>query len=192
MKHLRSATIVALSALALGACKKKTPAESPTPDAGVETSASEQARADTLAAERMRLEQERAATEAATARVRETLTEIVYFDYDSENLSAEAEEELRTKAAILRENPEVTLRIAGHADARGSTEYNLALAQRRAESVRDFLGGYGIAGDRFEVISYGKEQPRVEGDTEDAYAQNRRAEFVVTGGEASLGSASLR
>lgn len=71
----------------------------------------------------------------------------------------------------------------GHADERGSTEYNLALSQRRAETVRDFLTGYGIAATRISTIPYGEERPRVEGTGESVWAQNRRAEFAITGGQ---------
>lgn len=184
---LRSVATVALIALTAGGCKKKTPAEGPTPEAafpaGVD--AGGQARADSLSLERERLARERDAREAASARARADLTEMIHFDYDSDDLTPRAQELLRAKAAILRDNPGVTLRVEGHADQRGSTEYNLALGQRRAEAVRDFLGGYGISADRVTTTSYGKERPLVEEDSETAYAQNRRAEFVMTGGELS-------
>ncbi|HET7230660.1 MAG TPA: OmpA family protein, partial [Longimicrobium sp.] len=88
-----------------------------------------------------------------------------------------------TKAIVLRSNPGVRIRIEGHADQRGSTEYNLALGQRRAEAVRAYLVNLGIDGSRLATTSYGKERPLVEGDDEDAWARNRRAEFSVTGGQ---------
>ncbi len=119
---------------------------------------------------------------AALSRVREELTDIVYFEYDSDQLTAEAEARLRAKAAIMRANRGVQLRVEGHADERGSTEYNLALAQRRAETVRNFLAGYGIESGRIGTLSYGKERPLVEGTGESVWARNRRAEFVITGG----------
>lgn len=189
---IRSAAILVLAVLALGACRRKTPAAGPALTGDGSASGMDGARADSLAAERARLERERELRLADAERVRAALTETVYFAYDSEDLTAEAEERLRAKAAILRENPGVQLRIEGHADARGSTEYNLALAQRRAESVRDFLAGYGIAADRVETVSFGKERPAVEGESEDAYALNRRAEFSVTSGIDSLGGSAIR
>ena len=122
---------------------------------------------------------------AQLARAQEVLTSVVYFDYDSDQLTAETEERLQMKASILRANPTMQLRVEGHADERGSTEYNLALGQRRAESVRTFLAGYGIQANRLGTISYGKERPAVEGSTETAWSRNRRAEFAVTAGEIS-------
>ena len=79
--------------------------------------------------------------------------------------------------------PTVRLRFEGHADERGSTEYNLALGSRRAESVRDFLSGFGIMANRFTTTSFGEERPAVNRMDESAWAQNRRVEFVITGGQ---------
>jgi peptidoglycan-associated lipoprotein len=110
---------------------------------------------------------------------------MVFFEYDSDQLTGEAEARLRTKAAIMRANPAVRIRVEGHADERGSTEYNLALGQRRSETVRSFLAGYGIDAGRVGTLSYGKERPMVEGTGEAVWARNRRAEFVVTGGDIS-------
>lgn len=191
---LRQATILALVGLTLVGCKKRTPADAqgPTPVAGMDDAARERARADSIAAaeaERLRAERARA---AEAARVREILTELVYFDYDSEQLTEETQDRLRAKAAILRANPSIRLRIEGHADERGSTEYNLALGQRRAEAVRTFLAGYGITPDRLPTISYGKERPLVEGSGEAVWARNRRAEFVVTAGEVVTIPAEVR
>ena len=149
--------------------------------------AADRARADSIAAaERARREAEERDRAAGIARVREALADIVYFDYDSDDLTAEAEAKLRTKAAILRANPTLEIRVDGHADERGSTEYNLALSQRRAETVRDFLTGYGIAASRITTIPYGEERPRVEGTGEAVWAQNRRAEFAITGGQITV------
>ena len=75
--------------------------------------------------------------------------------------------------------------IEGHADERGTREYNLALGERRANSVKNFLAGQGVAADRISVISYGKERPAVEGSDESAWAQNRRAVTVLVGAAAS-------
>ena len=183
---LRQVGVVAVALLALGACKKAQPEVSPAP---VENNADAlaRARADSIAAaeaaqRRAREEAERARAQAI-ARTREALTQMVFFSYDSEALTPEAEALLQAKAAILRANPSLEIRVEGNADERGSTEYNLSLGQRRAESVRTFLSGYGISGDRVGTLSYGKERPLVEGNSEEAWSQNRRAEFVVTGGD---------
>jgi len=182
----RQASVLALVALTLVGCKRRTPAEGPTPDPSAlvdDQAARDRARADSIAAAEAAALRARQATAAEAARVRESLTDLIYFEYDSEQLTAESQDRLREKAAILRANPGIRLRIEGHADERGSTEYNLALGQRRAESVRTFLSGYGIPSDRLPTISYGKERPLVEGSSEAAWARNRRAEFVVTAGE---------
>jgi peptidoglycan-associated lipoprotein len=195
--RLRPLAAVALFALATAACHKK-PRTSPTPSPSAADSAvmaqRERQRADSIAmaqrardegerAERDRAERERQAREQATSGVREALTQMVFFDYDSDELTADAQSILQRKADILRANPTLRLRIEGHADERGSTEYNLALGQRRAEAVRAYFGGYGIDAGRFGTISYGKERPLVEGTGEEAWSKNRRAEFVIAGGE---------
>ena len=198
---LRHALAIATLVTTAAACHKK-PQSSPTPggpSAADSAVAAQQARqrADSIAmadraraerdrAERERLERERAAREGATSDLRAALTERVYFDYDSDELTQAAEDLLQRKAAILRANPSVRLRIEGHADERGSTEYNLALGQRRAEAVRAYFGGYGIDAGRFTTISYGKERPLVEGTGEDAWSRNRRAEFGILAGELAV------
>jgi len=188
---LRHAAVLALVAFSAGACKKKsppaitaTPTAASTNDDAALRAAREQARRDSLAAaERAARETSERERVARAARVREALSDIVYFEYDSDQLTPEAQEKLRMKADILRANPSLQLQVAGHADERGSTEYNLALAQRRAETVRDFMTGYGIDTGRIGTISYGEERPIVEGTEESAWARNRRAEFSITGGE---------
>ncbi len=189
---LRHVVVLAVAALAVAGCKKRRPADGPVNDPVASDSVAERERADSVAREeRIRRERDRAradslaTVERERARVREALSEMVFFEYDSFDLTQDAQDRLRAKAEILRANPGVTLRVEGHADQRGSTEYNLALGQRRAEAVRVFLEGYGIEGDRLATLSYGKERPLAEGEAEDTFARNRRAEFVVTGGEVS-------
>ncbi len=193
--RLRHIAVLSLSIVALGACRKReAPPAAPAP-AVDDAAARAQARADSIAAaERMRLEAEERerARAAELAGARETLTDVIYFEYDSDQLTSEAEDRLRTKASILRANPSVELRIEGHADERGSTEYNLALGQRRAESVKNFIVGYGIEGGRVNTISYGEERPAVEGDDESAWSRNRRAAFDVTAGQISTVPSEVR
>ena len=112
---------------------------------------------------------------------RRTLEAVVQFDYDEAVITAAAERLLRAKLPILRNSPTVRLRLEGHADERGSTEYNLALGSRRAESVREFLSGFGISASVFTTTSFGEERPAVNRSDEAAWAQNRRVEFVITG-----------
>jgi peptidoglycan-associated lipoprotein len=107
---------------------------------------------------------------------------MVFFDYDMSEIRSDAEASLRAKLAILRASPQVQLRIEGHADDRGSTEYNMALGNRRAEAVRQFLVGFGLAENRFEIVSFGEGRPLQQGSNEAAWARNRRAQFVITAG----------
>lgn len=167
-------------------CSRNRPAAATPPPAASNDDAAARARADSIAAADLaRRQAEERERQGQLARAREILTNVVYFEYDSDRLTSEAEDRLRTKAAVMRANPAVAVRIEGHADERGSTEYNLALGQRRAESVRTFLTGYGVTGQRVATISYGKERPVAEGSNEAAWARNRRAEFAVTAGEVS-------
>jgi peptidoglycan-associated lipoprotein len=188
---LRHAAALALIPLAMAACRKRPPATAPGTDstasagasAGADSArAAEEARRRAEAAETELIERQRRERESALAPVREALTEIVFFEYDSDEIRGEAETKLRTKAEILRANPGVRLRIEGHADQRGSTEYNLALGQRRAEAIKAWLGAYGIDESRFVTLSYGKERPLDDGESESALARNRRAEFAIAGG----------
>ena len=82
---------------------------------------------------------------------------------------------LKHLAQWMQEHPEVRLRVAGHADERGTREYNLALGERRATVVRSYLAASGVAGERLDTVSYGKERPAVVGSNEAAWAKNRRA-----------------
>ena len=108
-------------------------------------------------------------------------SELVYFDFDSAALTAAAREVLQRKAAFLKKHPEVQVTIEGHCDQRGSSDYNLGLGQRRADSVKNYLMDLGIAGNRLATISYGKEQPLDPGMNEEAWAKNRRAHLVIGG-----------
>lgn len=114
-----------------------------------------------------------------------TLAERIQFALDRSDLSPEARTTLAAKAEILRASPNVMLRISGHADERGSDEYNLALSKRRAAEAKRFLTQQGVDSTRLETVGYGEEQPLDTGATEPAWAVNRRAEFSVIGGALS-------
>jgi peptidoglycan-associated lipoprotein len=113
---------------------------------------------------------------------RAALEERIYFGFDQWDLSPAARAILGTKVEILRTAPAITLRVEGHADERGSDEYNLALSNRRASEVKRFLVQQGVDANRLEVVGYGEEQPMETGHDERAWSTNRRAEFRVTGG----------
>ena len=108
----------------------------------------------------------------------------VYFDLDSYSVSPEAYPRLDAQAAWLQRYPQVTVRIEGNADERGTREYNLALGARRAESIRNYLIERGVPAGRIDTISFGKERPIAEGSTEDAWARNRNGHTaIVTGAQ---------
>ncbi len=103
----------------------------------------------------------------------------VFFDYDKSDLSPEARATVEALAVWMSSYPATTIGIEGHCDERGTREYNLALGERRASSVQDYLVALGIASNRLSTISYGKERPAVLGSNEESWAQNRRGVFVV-------------
>ena len=103
----------------------------------------------------------------------------VYFDLDSYQVRADGAAILQQQAQILNANPEVMVRIEGHADERGTREYNIALGERRANAARDYLLAQGVPAARLLVTSWGKERPVATGSDESAWAQNRRSVTVV-------------
>jgi peptidoglycan-associated lipoprotein len=104
----------------------------------------------------------------------------VFFEYDSDELSSDAQRTLDEDATVLKRNATWTVTIEGHCDERGTAEYNLALGERRAVAARAYLVSLGIPADRLRTVSYGKEFPFDPGHSETAFSQNRRAHFVVT------------
>lgn len=102
----------------------------------------------------------------------------IYFDFDKYNLRDDAKSGLKNNYEVLRTKSDVRVQIEGHCDERGTVEYNLALGEKRARSAMDYLVSMGIPRDRISIISYGKERPAAFGSNEDAWAKNRRAEFV--------------
>jgi peptidoglycan-associated lipoprotein len=175
MRNVRIAAVL-VGVMALGACGKKQPPAQPQPQTPPPVSQpqpqpqAQPARDDSA---------ERA---EAMRRMRELLEQTVHFDFDEYTIRADAQERLAAKVPVLRENSGIRIRIEGHADERGSVEYNLALGMRRANAVRDYLIGFGIDASRFEVTSYGEDRPIAQGSNEAAWAQNRRAEFRITSG----------
>lgn len=109
----------------------------------------------------------------------------VFFAYDSYELDDAARDTLNKQAAWLQKYPNVRVTIEGHADERGTREYNLALGDRRANAAKNYLAAQGVDAGRINTISYGKERPEVAGSDETSYAQNRRAVTVLSSGAAS-------
>jgi peptidoglycan-associated lipoprotein len=105
----------------------------------------------------------------------QTVGDRVFFDFDKYDLKPEARAQLEQQAAWLKSYPQYSITVEGHADERGTREYNLALGERRATSVKNYLVALGLDPNRVTTISYGKERPEVLGSNEAAWAQNRRA-----------------
>jgi peptidoglycan-associated lipoprotein len=190
-------TLLAAGAAA-AACGGSQPPETPVPvvDTAAEN-ARARARQDSIdAANRARAEADRLAREEAdrraaadrAAREREALmadiAAMVHFDFDRSDIRSDDMANLDRKAAILNANAGLRLRIAGHADERGSDEYNLALGNRRAAAAKRYLVSKGIADSRMDIVSYGEERPVAPGQDEASWQQNRRDEFeIVAGGD---------
>lgn len=104
--------------------------------------------------------------------------EVLYFNFDSAVLEGEARETLQRNFQLLKDG-EVKVQIEGHCDERGSEEYNLALGEKRAQAAYKYLVSLGLSEERLSTISYGEEKPVVRGESDETYAKNRRAEFVV-------------
>lgn len=104
-------------------------------------------------------------------------TSTIYFDFDSSEIRRESRSVLQTHAAYLAEAEDASVVLQGHTDERGSREYNMALGERRAESVARFLRVNDVSDDQIETVSYGEEQPVVDESNEEAWAENRRVEI---------------
>jgi peptidoglycan-associated lipoprotein len=111
---------------------------------------------------------------------RESPFQPALFEYDSADITPDAQRALDANAVVLRKYPTLAVTIEGHSDERGTAEYNLALGERRAIAARSYLVSLGIAADRLRTVSYGKEFPFNPGHDDRAWSQNRRAHFVIT------------
>jgi peptidoglycan-associated lipoprotein len=189
--------MVFAATLRVGACGGDPPPPPPPPqpdadslaaynDSVAAAAAERRAEAERVAAER----EAEAANQRAMRAARATLEEMVFFDYDMSDIRDDAQTALRAKVDILRASPQVQIRIEGHADDRGSTEYNMALGNRRAEAIRQFLTGFGLAENRFEIVSFGEGRPLQQGSTDSAWARNRRGQFVITAGANAINPAN--
>lgn len=159
---MRRFALVFLVALFAPGCKKPVPVEPPA------TARMAPSPAPTLSP----------AAEEAVRQLVENFSR-VHFAYDSSRLDPESRRILAVNAEILQRHPELRIEVQGHADERGTTDYNLALGMRRADMVRQTLTQLGVAPSRVQAISYGEERPLVQGQGETAWSQNRRAEFRV-------------
>ena len=104
----------------------------------------------------------------------------VFFDFDRYDLRTDARDTLKANAEWLKSNPSARIEIEGHCDDRGTNEYNLALGAKRAQAAKDYLATLGISAERLSTISYGEEVPLCKEQTEECWARNRRARFVIS------------
>ncbi len=168
MKKIAIAVTVA-SAIALSACAKKAPEELPPPP---QTSAPTTPSGPSQPAGPVPGTQQHFVQQMQG---RDT----IYFDTDKYDIDAEDQTALRQQAQYLQQYPNVRATVEGHADERGTREYNLALGERRANAAKNYLVSLGVSADRITVVSYGKERPVALGSNEQAWARNRRAVTVV-------------
>lgn len=164
----RTAFLFVAAALALSGCKKHSPVDNPN---GLGTSASDPSR-----------------TPGSPRDVGEAVGTMAYnfsrvqFGYNSDVLDATSKAALASNVEIMQKFPSITVEVQGHADERGTVDYNVALGQRRAEAIRTYMTAMGVAPARLKTVSYGEERPIATGHGEVAWAQNRRAEFRILSG----------
>ena len=114
------------------------------------------------------------------ASLSESAFKTVYFDFDKSDIRSDQRSNLSSNAQLLSSNSSVRIRIEGHCDERGTDEYNMALGQRRADAIKQYLIDYGVSSSRITTISYGEERPVSSGHNESSWSQNRRGEFRIT------------
>ncbi len=160
--------LMATAVLALAACSKKPPAQLPPAPGGTETG---QTGGATTPTGPVKGSQEDFVASVSSDRI--------FFGLDQYDVDAEDQATLQSQASWLQQNPNVRVTIEGHADERGTRDYNIALGERRANAAKNYLASLGIAPSRITTVSYGKERPAALGSDEQAWAQNRRAVTVT-------------
>lgn len=196
----RSSLAVAAGLVLAAACSKPPVPLAPAPaTANQDSLALARARADSIARADSARQAEIARAQAAQDSLRQreqmeasqsvdamkVISATIYYDYDQSVLTEAARSLLQAKVPLLQARPAMHLRITGHTDSRGSSEYNLALGLRRASEAKAFLVANGVDASRIDVASMGAEQPAVQGEGEDVWSKNRRSEFAPTTGGAA-------
>ena len=171
--------LVSLLMMVAVACSKK----AVTREDGAVTAASEEKPAtsglDKSSVKEENMDSAGSSRESGSGPMTIVLQQDIYFEFDQATLTPDAREILAKNGEWLRINRDVAITIEGHCDERGTNEYNLALGDRRAESVKTFLADLGVDSSRLKTISYGEEQPSDPNHSESAWAKNRRAHFLI-------------
>ena len=189
----RGIALALVAATSLMACRKspetvvptdttQPAAPPPTCDAACQAAKADSIRLANEAAARADSIRNANARAAEIQRLRDALTAAIYFDYDASSIRGDAKTALDAKLPILRANAGLQIRISGHADERGSDQYNDALGQERAAATKRYLTDNGIDAARISIVSYGEQRPQTTGADENAWSRNRRAEFEIIGG----------
>lgn len=198
-KHSYGLLVVLLSGLLLGGCAKKEVVKTEEPVVPAAVAAPEAppkavpeplqpaappppAQDKTVVVQEQVVVPEQPQKAVAAETAQKIILETIHFDFDKSDLREPDREILTRNASILLDKLTSNITIAGHCDERGSTEYNLALGERRARSAMKYLVTLGVPDNRLSTISYGEEMPIDSGHDEEAWAKNRRAEFVYSGG----------
>jgi peptidoglycan-associated lipoprotein len=163
-----TAMIAAIAMLAVGACAKKAPADLPPNPDGIDDGSGGNSGGGTGVIPGSQQDF-----------LNNVSSDRIFFGFDQYNVDAEDQATLASQSQWLQRNPAVRVLLEGHADERGTRDYNLALGERRANAAKNYLASLGVDPSRIEVISYGKERPAELGSNEEAYAKNRRAVTVV-------------
>jgi peptidoglycan-associated lipoprotein len=169
--------VVSLLLFAAGCAKKSQTASSAGTQIGASGPSAEEIRAREEEERRRRIAESQLASRPSTMAPGTLVLDTVYFEFDQATLTDVARDTLVRNADWMRSNGTVRIQVEGHADERGTNEYNLALGERRAAAVRGYLASLGIDGSRLVVISYGEERPADPGHGEEAWSRNRRVEF---------------
>lgn len=162
--------LMASTVIALAACSKKPPAQLPPAPGGTGTETGASAGTGTATGPRKGSQEDFVASVASDR---------IFFGLDQYDIDAEDQATLQSQTAWLQQNPTVRVTIEGHADERGTRDYNIALGERRANAAKNYLASLGIVPSRITTVSYGKERPAALGSDEAAWAQNRRAVTVT-------------
>ena len=184
----RKALVVLLmvfAVVAVGACKKKKPVTNPnmeiTPTTVEPTTDVSTAAEPAIAGDQTPDPRSGDLVQANEYATSQGLLGDVFFDYDQFELRQDARDRLAQNAKFLTSHPEFVLTIEGHADERGTNDYNLALGEKRANAAREYLSTLGVGAERLRTVSYGEERPFCGESSESCWQQNRRAHFTITG-----------